>query len=260
MTLMTLPLAQVQMVFLIFLRVSAIFMTAPLLDSRSVPFTFKVGLALALSMIMLPAIRVNAEPYQKELVGFVVGLAGEVLLGITIGFSVRVLFSGIQLAGQLIGFQMGFSIANVMDTLSTAQVSIIAELKNILAVLIFLSVNGHYWLLSALVESFDLVPPFQFAVTHSFIEEMTRLTSSMFIIAVKIGAPVIVALLLTSVSLGLAARIAPQVNIFVVSFPINVAVGLIFLGFSVPLVANFLGYTFGNMGQTLGVVLRGIAR
>ena len=158
MTILTIPLPQLQALFLIFLRVSAIIVTAPLFDSKSVPLVFKIGAGFVLSIVLYSLVPVSVGVFQADVVPFFIGSMSEILLGVVIGLSVKLVFSGIQLAGQLAGFQMGFAIANVVDTVSNAQVSIIAQLKNIVAMLIFLSTNAHYYLIQALVEN-RLPPP-----------------------------------------------------------------------------------------------------
>jgi flagellar biosynthetic protein FliR len=256
MTILSIPLPQLQALFLIFLRVSAIIMTAPLFDNKSVPLVFKVGMGFALSIVLYSLVPVSVGVFQEDVVPFFIGSVSEILLGVAIGLSVKLVFSGIQLAGQLAGFQMGFAIANVVDTVSNAQVSIIAQLKNIVAMLIFLSVNAHYYLLQALVESFELVPIFDFQASNSLIDYLMKLTSNMFVIAIKVGAPIVVALLLTSVALGLVARTVPQMNIFIVAFPVKIAVGLLFLGLTMPFVVAFIEDACGNIGGMLHMLIR----
>jgi len=256
MTSFSIPLTQVQTLFLIFVRVGGLIMTAPLLDSRGVPIAFKLGLAFSLSIILLPLVAVRPEVFEGSALAFMVGLVGEVFIGIIIGVAIRLLFSAVQLAGQLAGFQMGFSIANVLDSVSNAQISVISQLQNIVAVLLFFSCNAHYWLFSGVVDSFVLVPPFSFQMSYPLVDQLLRLTGTMFIIAVKVGAPVIVALLLTTVSLGLVARVVPQINIFIVAFPIKIAVGLVFIGVTLPSLAAYLGELYAHLGTTIHELLR----
>lgn len=256
MTIMTIPLAQLQAFLLVFLRVSAVLMAAPLLDSRNVPLVFKVGLALALSSAVYGVAPVRAAAYEDNLAAFFVGAAGELLLGAAMGLAVKLVFNGVQLAGQLAGFQMGFAIANVMDNVSAAQISIMAQLKNILAMLLFLSINAHHLVLRALAESFELAPVFTVQVSGSLVEHLMRLAGTMFVMGVKVGAPIMVSLLLTSVALGLMARTVPQMNIFIVAFPIKIAIGLLMMGISLPFIAALIQAAYGKMGQSLNALVR----
>jgi len=251
-------LTQVQMFLLAFLRVSAIIATVPPLNSRNIPVMFKAGLAFTISMILFPILNLEDIPFFIDTISFGIKVLSEIMLGIMIGLSVRLLFAGIQLAGQLAGYQMGFAIVNVMDTLSSNQVSIIAQFHTITSMLIFFCINAHHWILRALVESFQIVPPFSFQFTNSIMEQLMRLTSNMFVIAIKLGAPVIVALLLTTVALGLIARTVPQMNVFIVAFPLKIVVGLVFLALSLPYFLSFLKQIFNGMGNDIIQLLKAV--
>jgi flagellar biosynthetic protein FliR len=258
MTNFSISLPQLQMFFLVFLRVIAIVMTVPVFSSKSIPILFKLGLGFSMTILLVPLLKPGEIPFLSDIIPFGIGVMSEIVLGITIGFSVRLVFAGIQLAGQLAGFQMGFAIVNVMDPLTSAQVSIVAQLKYIIAILIFLAINAHHWFLRALVESFRLVPPFGFHFSASLMECLMRLGGSMFVVAVKVAAPVMVALLLTSVALGLVARTVPQMNIFIVAFPLKIVIGLLFLAFSLPYLLTFLKQLFAGLGSDILLLLKAV--
>jgi len=256
MTNFTISLPQLQMFFLVFLRVIAIVMTVPVFSSKNIPLLFKVGLGFSITVLLIPLLKTTQLSLFPDVIPFGIGVVSELVLGFIIGLSVQLVFAGIQLAGQLAGFQMGFSIVNVMDPLTSAQVSIVAQLKNLIAMLIFLAINAHHWFLRSLVESFQLVPPFGFHYSVSLMEYLMRLGGNMFVIAIKVGAPVMVALLLTSVALGLVARTVPQMNIFIVAFPLKIVIGLLFLAFSLPYLISFLKELFGGLGNDIFMLLK----
>jgi len=249
-------LTQLQTFFLIFLRVSAIMATAPLFDSKNIPVVFKAGLALAVSSLLFPVLKLGDTPFPTQVVPFAIGIAGEIILGVIIGLSVKLIFAGIQLAGQLAGFQMGFAIVNVMDPMTSRQVSIISQIKNQMALLIFLAINAHHWFLRALVESFRVVPPLDFHFNGSLMEHLIRLAGNMFVIAIKLGAPIMAALLLTTVALGMIARTVPQMNIFIVAMPLKIIVGLVFLCITIPYLSNFFREIFNGMGKDILLLLK----
>ena len=244
-------LPQVQIFLFIFLRVSAILLTAPIFNSRSIPILFKVGLSFAVSLILFPILNLPDLSVGFEAISLVIGIISEILIGIIIGLSVRMLFDGIQMAGELVGLQMGFAMANIIDPSTSEQVPLLAQLNNLIALLIFLTINAHYWFLQALVESFRLVPPFAFQFTNSLMEQLMFLAGNIFVIAVKVGAPVIVVLLLMSVAFGLAARTVPQMNIFFVAMPLKILVGLMFFVFALPYVTSFLEVLFSGLGNDI---------
>jgi len=162
-------------------------------------------------------------------------MIGEVLIGVTIGFGARLVFAGIQMAGNIVGFQMGFAIVNIIDPMTSAQVSVIAELKYLIAMMIFLSVNAHHLFFMAIAQSYDWVVPFGFHFSGSVMQYIFELSRDLFVIALKIGAPLMAVMLFTNVGLGVVARTVPQMNIFIVGFPLQISIGLIFLGITAPL-------------------------
>ena len=155
----TIPLDAFYGVLLIFLRVVGILFSTPVLDSATIPVLFKVALAIAVSALLFPVVGGGVTVANLGLAAFVIGILSEIAIGVTIGLSVKLMFSGIQLAGQIAGFQMGFAVANVVDPATSAQIPIVAQLYNLTAMLVFLAINAHHMFFSALVESYTLVPP-----------------------------------------------------------------------------------------------------
>jgi len=255
MNLFSLSLPQVQAAILVFIRLGAILIAAPLFGSRNVPFQLKAGLSLVLAMVIFPVAGFQ-EVYLTGIPSLVTAMMGEVLIGVIIGFTARLIFSAVQLAGQLIGFQMGFGIVNVIDPQTSTQFSIVAQFQNIMTLLIFLALDAHYWFILAISSSFELIPPLGFCFTNSLMEAIVSLSCDMFVIAAKVAAPVIAVLLFTSVALGLIARTVPQMNIFIVGFPIKIAIGLLGVGLSLPLLSVMLRNIFRKMGEDIIVLMK----
>jgi flagellar biosynthetic protein FliR len=255
----SIPLLQLQAYFLIFLRVAAILMSMPIFNGNSIPILFKFGLALGTSLLLFPLLDLEAFPPLTDLGGFAVGAVGEILLGAMIGMAVNLIFVGLQIAGQLSGYQMGMALAEVMDPADGEQIPLLAQFYQIFAFLIFLTVNAHHWFLKALAESFRLVPPFGFKLGGALIDQLMRMGGNMFVIAIKVGAPVIAALLLTSIALGLVARTVPQMNVFFVAMPLKIMIGLLWVGFSLPYLSSFLNAAFHRLGHMIFMLLRAAA-
>ncbi|WP_027352945.1 flagellar biosynthetic protein FliR [Desulfosarcina sp. BuS5] len=255
MNIINIPLSQIQFFLLIFLRITSIMMVVPVFENRNIPVIFKVGLSFAVSIILFPLIKFDSFPVFTGLLPFALGVAGEIMLGVIIGLSVKLLFSGIQLAGQIAGIQMGLGISRVLDPNMGTQVSNIGQIFNLVALLMFLSINAHHFFLRAIADSFNMVPPLSFQFGNSLIEYLIILTGNMFIIAVKAGAPIMVALLLTSVAFGLVARTVPQMNIMIVAMPLKIAVGLLFLGITLPYLTSYFIQIFNNMGRDIYILL-----
>jgi len=253
---LSVSLPQLFLFMLVFLRTGAFLMSIPILNTASVPVVFRIGLSLAASLLMFPALKLTPPPASPDVFTLAVAAAGEVLLGLLAGVAIRLIFEGIQLAGELAGYQMGLAIAEVLDPTTEDQVAILAQFMSLLGTLVFLVLNGHHWFIRTLVESYQLVPPFGFHAHGAVLEKLVRLTAEAFVIGIKAGAPVIVALLLTTVAFGLVARTVPQMNIFVVSMPVNIAMGLLFFGLSLPHLTGFLGDLFGGVARNAVSLLR----
>jgi flagellar biosynthetic protein FliR len=249
-------LNQILAFLLIFLRVGAILFSAPIFDNQSAPVIFKVGLTLSISFLLFPLLKLNVTAFNVSLIMFVLMVASEIAVGLLIGFSVRTFFIGIQLAGQIVGFQMGLAIANVVDPASSLQVPILSQLFNLFAMLIFLSINAHYWFIKALTESFSLVPPLEFQINSALVPPVLTLAGDIFVVAIKVSAPIIVSLLLTSVALGLLARTVPQMHIFVVAMPLKISIGLLFITLTLPFLAAFLQDLFSGLDHLLLGLIR----
>jgi flagellar biosynthetic protein FliR len=143
---------------------------------------------------------------------------------------IRFVFAAIQTGGQLIGFQMGFAMVNVVDPDSGVSEAITAHFLYMVSLLTFLSFNGHLYLLSGLMKSFDVLPPGSILVTPGLTAQIFSLSGQIFVLAIQIGAPVIAAILLVDLALALVSRAAPQMNVLLIGFPLKIGVGLLFLG------------------------------
>ncbi|BBO79808.1 flagellar biosynthetic protein FliR [Desulfosarcina ovata subsp. sediminis] len=256
---LNIPLDAVYGVLLIFLRVAGIVFSAPVLDTSSIPATFKAGLALSVSILLLPTLNRTVSLGEVNLIILAMGVISEIGIGVTIGLSVKLLFTGIQLAGQIAGYQMGFAIANVVDPATSSQIPILGQIYNLTAMLLFLSVNAHHMFFSALVESFTIIPPLFIHIGPQLVGMMMKLAANMFVVAIKVGAPLIAVMLITSVSLGLVARTVPQMNIFIVAMPLKIVVGLFFMMITAPYLTTFLINLFASYRVTLFDLIRMMA-
>jgi flagellar biosynthesis protein FliR len=250
------PATQLVLFFLVFFRVSAMLMTIPFFNSRNIPVLFKVGLAVSMSVLMMPLIHGAPVTMAQGVLALSLSLVGEVAIGIIIGLTVQMVFTAVQMAGQLVGFQMSFAIANVVDPAGGNQVPLLSQFSHVLAMLIFLATNAHHLLLRTLTESFHLIPPLGFHYRQALVEQVMVLAGNMFVVAIKLGAPILAVLLLTDVAMGLMARTVPQMHIFIVAMPLKIAVGLIFLGLVLPYMSVFLGQLFSANSADIMTLLK----
>lgn len=256
MLLLNLPIDQIHRFLFILVRVSSMLFVVPFFESRNVPVLVKTGLAMAVTWLLLPQVRGLPPSLNTTPVAFALGLASEIAIGLIIGLMLQLVFVGIQLAGQTAGFQMGFAIANVVDPASSMQIPMLSQFLNLFALMIFLSLDIHYYFIKALVDGFEIIPFWGARFDGDLFDLLIQTVSNAFVIAVKIGAPVMVALLLTSVALGLIARTVPQMQIFIVAMPVKIILGLLFLGFSLPFCMNYLRSIFVELGHALLGLLR----
>jgi flagellar biosynthetic protein FliR len=193
------------------------------------------------------------------LIGLVIGICSEIAIGITIGLSIKLIFTGIQLAGQIAGLQMGLAMANVMDPSSSVQIPLFSQLFNLMAMLVFLAVNAHHLFFKAIVDSYRFLPPLTLQMTNQLVALMMKLAANMFVLAIKVGAPLIAIMLLVSVGLGLVARTVPQMNIFVVAMPLKILIGLAFMMIAAPFLTAFFIELFSSYPGTLLQLIRTMA-
>ncbi len=242
---------------LVLLRVSAIIVTIPVISEGTVPAKVKAALSILTALIVFPLVASQMPPTKHmHFIELIFLMTGEVLIGITIGFVARLVFAAIQLAGDIIGFQMGFSVASVIDPLSSQQVSIITELQYLIAMMVFLTVNAHHYFFQAIVQSYALITPLSFHFSGQLMQFILNVSREMFVIALKLAAPIMAVMIFTNVGLGVVARTVPQMNIFIVGFPLQISLGLVFLGVSAPLFVRLTQGIFNGLEGTIITLMR----
>lgn len=249
------PVPDPAAVLLVLARLAGLLLTAPLLAHALVPPRVRLGLAAVLALALAPAAVPAAQP-PSDLLGFVGAIARETLIGALLGFVAQLVFAGVQLGGQLAGLEMGFGMVNLLDPQSAQQSTVIAEWQQLLALLVFLALDVHHLLLAALVESFRVAPAGSGTLGTATLAGVVRHGGELFAVGVRLAAPLTMVLLLVNATLGVLARTIPQLNVFVVGFPVNIGAGLIVLGASLPFAFRFLVERFGELGTVLGWLLR----
>ena len=232
-------LEQMQGFFWVLVRVSIILFLLPLFGAKGIPVLWNVGFSLLLSMMLTPLVP-PPETFPETTPEVLMGVVSEGMMGVLLAFGVRMLFSTVQIAGQFMSFQMGFSMAKAMDPVTGAQSAVLSQFLYLFLILIFFSIDGHHYFIQALAQSFYVVPPNSFQLKASLYTLLIRTSSQMLVIALKIAAPIIIALFLTNLALGIVARTVPQVNILMIGFPIKVTIGFIFFGFTISNLAPFV--------------------
>ena len=241
---------------LVFSRVGALLLFSPILGSSSVPAKLKIGFALLISFLIAPLVGSQSIPQLKGPFSLAVHMFSEITVGIVIAFAARMIFVAVQVAGTVVDFQMGFGVVNVVDPQTESQVSITAQYMNILATLFFLSLDGHHMVVTAIAESFDLINPnYSFHFSGMTMKYMMNLFTGIFVTAVKFSAPIMAVLFFVGVALGLVARTVPQMNVFIVGFPLQIGIGMFMLWFSLSFFsALFQRQVNGLPGKFIGLM------
>ncbi|SDW27318.1 flagellar biosynthetic protein FliR [Paenibacillus sp. CF384] len=221
---------------LIFCRITAFFVVAPIFSTRNVPNTFKLGFCFFISLLVFLTYGLKQTIVPDA--DYVLAIIREILAGALLGFTAYLFFTIVSTAGSLIDMQMGFGMANIIDPMTGASAPLLGNFKNMIATLVFLSINGHHFLLSGLLQSYEWVPLTNSLFAHvssgSITSFLTAMLGQTFLLAIQMSAPLVVAMFLTDVGLGFLARTAPQYNVFVIGIPIKILVGFLMLAVMMP--------------------------
>ena len=218
---------------LVLVRVIGIIATAPVFGSSVTPPQIKIVLSLALALILFPFIpSIKSFPILPD--DYFLLISSELLIGLILGLIGRFLFAAVEFAGTVIGFQMGLSMANVLDPQSQEQISLVGRFETVAATLIFLAMDGHLIVIQALVKSYSLIPIGTASISKPLVDKLTELSASVFVIGLQIGAPLILPLFLANAIIGLLSRSVPQIQVFVVGFPLTLLLGFLFLFLGMP--------------------------
>ncbi len=215
-------------------RLSGLFISAPIFSSKQIPVIVKALLLAVLAATLACFVPVQYGVQVQNLGQFTAAMVAEIIVGYIIGFAVYVLLAAIQLAGQVMDMQMGFAIVNVVDPQSGAQIPLMGNLTQILALLMYLAVDGHHYLLQAIVHSYKVIPVLGLNLSGEFYQIIVDISVYMFVIAVKIAAPILVVTMTTDIAMGFVARTVPQMNVFIVGLPLKIIVGLLALCMFLP--------------------------
>lgn len=219
-----------------FARVTGLLLVAPIIGSAYIPVTIKILIAVAITIFIVPLIEMPVNIDPLSLFGLVI-LVQQILIGIVIGTIIQIVFNAITIAGENIAMTMGLGFAHMTDPVNGVTVPVVSQLLTVIASLYFLALNGHIALINMLVNSFEILPFAELYSTSNLIA-VAEWGSRMFIGAVLISIPAVTALLVVNVAMGLMTRVAPQMNIFSVGFPVTMMLGFIFIMISIPIAMN----------------------
>lgn len=237
-------------------RVSAMLIVAPIFGSRVVPLRIRLMITLALTWTILPFAPPMpiVEPLSPD--GLLI-TAQQVLIGLSMGFILRLVFGALELGGQVIAMQVGLSFASMADPQNGAQSPLLSQLYTLLGTLIFLALNGHLLLIQLLVDSFTALPVAPTGADRDWLWTLVNWGSQMFAGAVLVALPAIAALLVVNLAFGVMVRASPQLNIFAVGFPITLVLGMLIILYSLPTLLYQLEHMFAEAFRTIGKLTGG---
>lgn len=223
------------LLLLVFLRISSAIVVAPFLGSRGIPVTVKLFLSLVISYIVYLTIdKSSIPPIDANWTLFVFAVK-EVLAGLIMGFMLQFVFFAVSYAGILIGFDMMLNMAEVFNPNEDIQSNIIGEMLYFGALMIFILINGHHYLIQSLNYSFKIIQIGSFTVTEPVHLYLVKLAASVFVLAIKIASPILVSFFLVHIAEGIIARMIPQMQVFFVTQPLKLGLGIFLIIITLPL-------------------------
>lgn len=253
------------LVGLCFARLVSFFSIVPFFGGASVPARVKVATAMALVVILYPAVAATA-PVNESLgfgpIGFIGLLAKEVLVGFTLGFIATLVFEAVQVAGRIVDFQRGSTMAELYAPQLQTRVSELGQFKLQLAIVLFIAIGAHRLFIGAMLQSYDFIPALSFPKFapgwSPAAESIVQLTAAVFGIGLQLAAPALIALLLTDLFFGIINRVAPQVNVFFLSMPVKMLVGVMVTMLALSVISSRMLYFFGESYKAFEYAIRTI--
>jgi len=230
-------------------RVAAIFAVIPVFSGGQIPPQMRIGVAVMFALLTYPVVHHVLPVTELTIPDMAIVVAAEVIFGLLVGFIAQLIFMAAEFAGSIVGYQMGFAMANVFDPTTQQQVALISQFQGIFAILLFLSLNVHHLFLEALVSSFTMLPPGQLNLSGGAIPMLVELSNHALILSVRLVAPILVLVILITLVLGFMARIFPQLNVFMLSFPVKIAISFIIMGLTFGVFAAILQGEFAALPE-----------
>ncbi len=215
---------------LIMVRTGAIFSSAPIFGHQTLPAQVKAGLTLIVAFLLFPVVsQSSVAGLRLDFLSVCLAISKEMVIGLLLGVVSSFAFTGIQFGGTIIGREMGLDISENFDPVLEHSSTVPEQIQLMFASVVFLAINGHHWLLQAFMGSFSLIPAGSSPANLFMAEKVLSMVSQIFVIGLKVSAPIFVTLMFTTVLLGIIERLIPQTNVFAVGFALKIGVGLIML-------------------------------
>jgi len=242
---------------LILVRISSMLVTMPIVGTRTVPNQVKILLSVSIAFVLFPFLRTHSSLELAWKDHLILLIMREAFLGVFMGFLCRMIFMSVEMAGQILSFSIGLSAAQLVNPSFGESSSVMEQFEIVLGTLIFLGINGHHVFFEALFRSFQLAPVGIMAFKVEAINSVTLMAQEVIGLAVKLAGPMIAVVLFLNIALGVIGRAVPQINVFVISFPVNILVGLFIFMVSIPLLLTVVESDYINLGQQVMGFIKG---
>ncbi|MDQ7062644.1 MAG: flagellar biosynthetic protein FliR [candidate division KSB1 bacterium] len=240
---------------LVLVRILSFLAVAPFFGHRGFPMLMRTALALVLSFLVFPNVAAPSATSQSAL-DYAILVGKEVAVGLILGFISQFIFWGVRFGGQILSFLMGFSLVTTIAPDTREQISIIGTFQWLFAITVFLLLDGHFLLIEALVKSFQIVPLVEAKFSSRLVAHTAKLSAGVFVIAVQMSAPVLVTIFMTNISLAMLARMMPQMNVFIVGFPLTISIGFITMIIVTPVFIVLVQHLLGDLRESIAIILR----
>lgn len=233
--------AQILLFALILLRMIAFVFSSAIFGSQLVNTSVKILLSLSLSMLLFPVVKVGSVDYSlvsNEIIGLAVR---EMIVGLTLGFLTRLFFFVVSMTGDLVTISVGLSASQLYNPMLGSNGSSVEQFYSAMATLVFLAIDGHHMLLQGIAQSYQLIPVSSLALNIGPYAEMAAYGQTAFVMAIKMCAPVLIAILLVNLAMGILGRAVPQINVLVTSMPVTIMLGMAVVFVCLPLLVMEMG-------------------
>jgi flagellar biosynthesis protein FliR len=235
---MLIEISQVEVFILIFIRISAALTVLPIFNNKAYPSAAKAGFAVAMTLLLMPVLHATLPHPSGTIADYFVLAMRETACGILLGFAGQFLFYAVEIAGQLIGFQSGFSIASTIDPNTDSSSDVLTQTYRLLTILLFLSLDGHHMMLQTLADSFTVVPLGAFSIDGRIADWVYQTGTVVMAQGIQLAAPLMVSLLLTDIGLGILTRVAPTMNVFILGFPLKIGLTMLLASVTIGVVSQ----------------------
>lgn len=253
------PYLYLDALLLVLVRVLGMMIMMPFLSNRNIPANAKIGLSIFFSLIIINIIPIELQVNSTDVVNYAIAVIKEFVVGWLIGFSAYFVFTILTLAGQFVDYEVGFSMVNVFDPMSQTQITITGNFYYFLFLLIFLVSRSYYFIFKGLKESFMIIPLGQMTLSTYLYDTVIQYFQKVLLLSIQIAAPIFFVMLVTNIVLGVLARTVPQLNMFVIGFPIKILLGLLVLFLTLYLFDNVAEIVINEFVTLMNRFIRGMA-